>query len=159
MASRGVERSISRADEVRCRRRKRLPSSRRRARGWGGRRACVPAFRRAARERRRLTPRPTDAFAHTTPISPAAQLRKAAEDVKRAQALTAMAKWTEKGPRVVSRARWERQARRAVEELRVASAELKERRKARLAEYYGSLEAQYEQELNDKGLAFQRERF
>lgn len=79
--------------------------------------------------------------------------------MKRAQALTAMAKWTEKGPRVVSRARWERQARRAVEELRVASAELKERRKARLAEYYGSLEAQYEQELNDKGLAFQRERF
>eukprot|EP00636_Phaeomonas_parva_P001936 CAMPEP_0118887268 /NCGR_PEP_ID=MMETSP1163-20130328/25049_1 /TAXON_ID=124430 /ORGANISM="Phaeomonas parva, Strain CCMP2877" /LENGTH=101 /DNA_ID=CAMNT_0006825671 /DNA_START=107 /DNA_END=412 /DNA_ORIENTATION=- len=92
-------------------------------------------------------------------ISRADELRRAEEDVQHNAFLTATAKWAERGPQAVSKARWEREAKSAVQELNVASAELKARRRARLQEYYASLEAQYDRELNEMGFAFRRERF
>lgn len=86
------------------------------------------------------------------------ELRTCREDVKVTEIARGIAIFEEKGVRKASDSRRARQAKEATEELGHLNYELKVRRRARLKDLYGSLEEQYEKELNSMGLAFIKER-
>ena len=86
------------------------------------------------------------------------ELRIGRDNVKVTEKARGIAVFEEKGVRKAADSRRARQAKEATEELGHLNYELKVRRRARLKDLYGSLEEQYEKELNSMGLAFIKER-